>query len=52
MSKKTRRQIIRALDLTYDKVFLDLVRQINEQPFKRRLWLAWRVVLGRLERQI
>ena len=48
MSKHTRKQIIRALDLTFTKVANDLFFQMNSYPLGRRLRLAWFLVLGRL----
>lgn len=49
MGNSMRRQVIRALDLTYDKVCRELFKQMNEYPFKRRFALAWMLVFKKLE---
>jgi hypothetical protein len=48
MSKHTRKQIIRALDLTFTKVANDLFFQMNDYPLLKRLRLAFWLALGRL----
>lgn len=46
--KHSRREIIRALDLTYQKVWVDLQKQINAYDFAKRLKIAWLVLWGKL----
>ena len=49
MGGKTRKQVIRALELTYDKVARDLIKQMNAYPLRYRLIIAWRLLWGNLE---
>jgi len=46
--KRIRRQVVRALDLSYDKVFEDLKRQMNGYPFFMRLKLCWLILRKKL----
>lgn len=48
MGNRKKRELIRALDLTYQKVCNELFAQMNAYPFMRRLVLAGWLVLGRL----
>ena len=48
MSKHNRKQIIQALNLTYDKVWADLKWQMNAYSFLKRAKLAWLILWGKL----
>ncbi len=47
-AKKERRQVIKALGLTYDSVFDDIVKTFNQLPFWKRVSVSWRIMWRKL----
>jgi len=43
-AKFQRRQVIKALDLTFDKALVELRRQLNGYPLPVRFQAAWRII--------